>query len=104
MLRLSENVCWKRPDLWKDNSWILLHDKAPSHKAHILNAFLTENSKNIIGQRDIDRLYPCDYFISTKLKLLLRGRRLESIEPTKFTYAIQERFDVNWTTSELDNF
>ncbi|XP_043260410.1 uncharacterized protein LOC122401986 [Colletes gigas] len=29
MRRLRENIRWKRPDLWKNNSWILHHDNAP---------------------------------------------------------------------------
>ena len=35
-------------DLWKENSWILNHDNAPSHKAIIVNEFLAKNSTNII--------------------------------------------------------
>ena len=50
MRRLRENVRRKRPNLWKENSWILHHDNAPSHKAHIVNTFLTKNSTNIIEQ------------------------------------------------------
>ena len=84
MRRLRENVRRKRPNLWKENSWILHHDNAPSHKAHIVNTFLTKNSTNIIEQPPYSPdLTPCDFFLFPKLKLPLRGRRFESIEAIK---------------------
>ena len=39
MRRLREAIRKKRPDLWKDNSWFLHHDNAPSHTALILRDF-----------------------------------------------------------------
>ena len=46
--RLREQVPRKRADLWKENSWILNHDNAPSDKEIIMNEFLDKNSTNII--------------------------------------------------------
>ena len=43
MRRLREQIHRKRSDLWKENSWILHHDNAPSHKAFIVNEFLALN-------------------------------------------------------------
>lgn len=40
---LRENVYWKRPDLWKNSSWILHHDNVPTHTstlAHNITLFL----------------------------------------------------------------
>ena len=36
MRRLREAIRLKRPDLWKDNSWFLHHDNAPSHTALVI--------------------------------------------------------------------
>ncbi|KAJ8704018.1 hypothetical protein PYW07_013312 [Mythimna separata] len=43
MRRLREQIRRKRPDLWKENSCILHHDNAPSHKAIIVNEFLNKH-------------------------------------------------------------
>ncbi|KAL7726506.1 hypothetical protein ACLKA6_001128 [Drosophila palustris] len=66
MRRLRENVRRKRPDLWRNNSWIL----------HIM--------QNIIEQPPYSPdMAPCDFFLFPKLKLPLRGTRFESIEDIK---------------------
>jgi hypothetical protein len=80
---IREQIRQKRPDLWKENSWILHHDNAPSHRAIIVNEFLTEHSTNTIGQP----LYSPDmalanFFPFPKLKLLLCGTRFQSVEAT----------------------
>lgn len=79
--RLRENIRRKRQELWKENSWILHHDNAPSHKAIIVQEFLTKNSTQVIEQAPYSPdMAPCDFFLFPRLKLLLRGRRFESIE------------------------
>lgn len=84
MRRLRENVRRKRPDLWRNNSWILHHDNAPAHKAIIVNEFLNKNSTNIIEQPPYSPdMAPCDFFLFPKLKLPLRGTRFASIEDIK---------------------
>ncbi|KMQ87532.1 mariner mos1 transposase [Lasius niger] len=84
MRRLRENIRRKRPDLWKDNSWILHHDNAPSHKAIIVQEFLAKNTTNVIDQAPYSPdMAPCDFFLFPKLKLPLRGRRFESIDAIK---------------------
>ena len=42
MRRLREAIRQKRPDLWANNSWILHHDKAPSHKAIVIREHLAK--------------------------------------------------------------
>ena len=84
MRRLREQIRRKRPDLWKDNSWILHHDNAPAHKAIIVNEFLAKNSTNLIEQPPYSPdLAPADFFLFPKLKLPLRGTRFQSIEDIK---------------------
>lgn len=82
--RLREAIRRKRNDLWVDNSWILHHDNAPSHKAIIVNEFLAKHSVNIIEQPPYSPdLAPCDFFLFSKLKFPLRGMRFESIDDIK---------------------
>ena len=77
MQRLREQIRRKTADFWKENSWILHHDNALSHKAIIVNEFLAEHSTNIIEQP------PCSPNMAPKLKLPLRGTRFQSIEDIK---------------------
>lgn len=84
MKRLREKIRRKRPDLWKENSWILHHDNAPSHKAIIVNEFLAKNSTNTIEQPPYSPdMAPADFFLFPRLKLPLRGTRFQSIENIK---------------------
>ncbi|CAK9799943.1 Mariner Mos1 transposase [Anthophora quadrimaculata] len=84
MRRLRENIRRKRPDLWKNNSWFLHHDNAPSHTSTLVREFLAKNSTNVIEQAPYSPdMAPCDFFLFPKLKLPLRGRRFESIEAIK---------------------
>lgn len=79
MKRLREAVRNKRPDLWKDNSWILHHDNTPSHNAIIVRAFLAKNNTNTIQQpSDSPDLAPCDFFLFDRLKKSLRVTRFNS--------------------------
>ena len=81
MRRLREAIRKKRPDLWKDNSWFLHHDNAPSHTALILREFFAKNSTHIVPQPPYSPdLAPCDFWLFPKLKRPLRGHRFESIE------------------------
>ena len=50
MRRLREAIRLKRPDLWKDNSWFLQHNNAPSHTALVLRDHFAKKSTNIVPQ------------------------------------------------------
>lgn len=48
LARLQENIRRKRPVLWQDNSYLLLHDNAPGHKAaHTITA-MAETDMNSV--------------------------------------------------------
>ena len=84
MKRLRKQIRRKRADLWNENSWILHHDKAPSHKAIIVKGILAKNSTNIIEQPLYSPdMAPADFFLFPKLKLPLRGIHFQSIEDIK---------------------
>ena len=78
---LSSILTWS---LRKENSWILHHDNAPSHKAIIVNKFLAKNSTNINEQPPYSPVMaPADFFLFPKLKLPLRDTRFQSVENIK---------------------
>ena len=84
MKRSTEKIRRKRADLWKENSWILHHDNAPSHKAIIVDKFLDKNSTDIIEQPPYSPdMASANFFFFPKLKLPLRGTRFQSIEDIK---------------------
>ena len=73
MKRLREKIRRKRADLKKDNSWILHHDNAPSHKAITVNKFLANNSTNIIEQPPYSPdMAPANFFLFPKLITISR--------------------------------
>lgn len=81
MRRLREAIRKKRPDLWKDNTWFLHHDNAPSHTALIIREFFAKNATHIVPQPPYSPdLAPCDFWLFSKLKRPLRGHRFETIE------------------------
>ena len=41
---LREHVRRRRPDMWKNASWILHHDNAPAHNAPSLKSYLAKNN------------------------------------------------------------
>lgn len=64
MKRLRENIRRKRPDMWKNNSWILHHDNAPPHTSILVREFLAKNSTNVIDQTPYSPdMAPCDFFL-----------------------------------------
>ena len=81
MRRLREAMRKKRPELWKDNTWILNHDNTPSHTALVLREFFAKNSTHVAPQPPYSPdLAPCDFWLFVKLKRPLWGNRFASIE------------------------
>ena len=78
---LREQIPRKRADLWKENSWILHDDNASSHKAIIVNEFLSKNSMNIIEKPPYSPdMAPVDFYLFQKLKLPLWGTCLKNLK------------------------
>ena len=60
------------------------HDNVPSHKAIIVNEFLSKHSTNTIEQPPYSSdMAPADFFLFPTLKLPLRGTRFQSVEDIK---------------------
>ena len=80
MQSLREAVRRKRPDAWQENRWMLQHDNEPSHSSFIVRD-LAKHAMTVLPQPPYSPdLAPADFFLFTKLKSTLKGRRFESIE------------------------
>ena len=67
--RLQENVRRKRPDQWRNNTWLLHHDNAPAHAALLTRRFLTDNNMTVVPHHPCSPdLAPSDFFLFPKLK------------------------------------
>ena len=61
--RLKENVRMKRPDQWRNNTWLLHHDNAPAHAALLTLRFLTDNNITVVPHSPYSPdLAPSDFF------------------------------------------
>ena len=76
---LHECVQRRRPDMWKNASWILHHDNAPSVKRYLAknNIPVTEHPPYSPD------LAPCDFFLFPKIKSVLKGTKFESVDAVK---------------------
>lgn len=77
--RLREVLRIKRPNLWKNNSWVLHQDNAPYHNTVLVRRMLNQNKTNVIQHpADSPDLAPCDFFLFERLKKQLRETRFDS--------------------------
>jgi hypothetical protein len=72
------------PKLWREQTWLLHHDNAPSHTSVLTQQFLAKNKMAVI----LHPLYspdlaPCDFFLFPKRKLKLKGHWFDTIEEIK---------------------
>ena len=79
-----EAIRKKRPDLWKNNSWLLHHDNAPAHTSLLIREFLGENNTVTMPQPPYSAdMATCDFFLFPKIKRTLKGRRFTAIDDFK---------------------
>ena len=82
--RLRESVRRKRPEKWQDGDWILHHDNAPAHTSHLVQQFLAKHGTAQLQQPPyLPDLAPCDFFVFSRLKKVLKGHRFEAMEDIK---------------------
>jgi hypothetical protein len=78
--RLREAVCRKRPEVLP-NDWIFHHESAPAHRALSVTQFLTQKSiPQIQHPHYSSDLAPNDFWLFTKIKSELKGRRFQDSE------------------------
>jgi len=81
---LRERVRKKRPELWKNKSWILHQDNAPAHNALSVKRYLAARGTPVLEHAPYSPdLAPCDFFLFPKIKSALKGTRFESMEKVK---------------------
>jgi len=79
--RLRENVRRRHSKLWREQTWLLHHDNAPSHTAVLTQQFLAKNKIAVTPHPPYSPdLAPCDFFLFPKMKLKLKGRRFDTTE------------------------
>jgi hypothetical protein len=79
--QLRENVRRRRPELWRDKTWLLHHDNAPSHTSVLTLQFLAKNKMAVIPDSPYyPDLAPRDFFLFPEMKLKLKGRRFDTTE------------------------
>ncbi|UYV73112.1 hypothetical protein LAZ67_10001854 [Cordylochernes scorpioides] len=77
--RLREAIRKKRPEKWTNGGWILHHDNARSHTAHLMTSFLAKNGTQILLQPPyFPDIAPNDFFLFPKLKAVLKGRHFDT--------------------------
>jgi len=81
---LRERVRQRRPDVWKNASWILHHDNVPAHNALSVKRYLGKNNIPVMEHPLYSPdLAPCDIFLFPKIKSALKGTRFESVDAVK---------------------
>jgi len=79
--RLRENVWRKRPDQWRNNTWLLHYGNAPAHAALLTRRFLNDIKMTVVPHTPYSpHLAPSDFFLFQKLKMKLKGRRFQTLE------------------------
>lgn len=81
---LRERVRRRGPDMWKNASWILHQDNAPTHTALSVKKYLAKNNITVMEHPPYSPdLAPCDFFFFPKVKFALKGTRFESVDTVK---------------------
>jgi len=81
LARLRNAVRRKRPELRENQTWMLHHDNAPVHASLLIHSYLAKHQTSVVPHSLYSPdLAPADFFLFTKLKTTLKGRRFQTIE------------------------
>jgi histone-lysine N-methyltransferase SETMAR len=77
---LRNDVRRKRPQKWA-NVFVLHHDSAPRHTSLLIHQFLSDKNNITVWTHPpcSTDLAPCDFWLFSKLKLTMKGKRFASI-------------------------
>jgi hypothetical protein len=50
MKRLTEAERRKRPESWRNKTWMLYHDNAPAHTSLLVHEFLAKHDRTVVPQ------------------------------------------------------
>jgi len=74
----------RRPEMWKNSSWVLHQDNAPAHNALSVKTFLTKHKITMLKHPPYSPdLAPCDFFLFPKINSALKGTRFQSVDAVK---------------------
>ncbi|XP_035226541.1 histone-lysine N-methyltransferase SETMAR-like [Stegodyphus dumicola] len=70
---MCKSIWNKRPKMWAEQSWVLLHDNGPAHQSLLVNDFLMKI--NVLPHPPYSpALEPCNFFLFPELARHLQGR------------------------------
>ena len=82
--RLMDAVRRKQQQLWASADWHLHHNKAPAHSSALVQTFLVKHHITQVCQPPYSPdLTPCDFWLFSKMKLPLKGRRFQTTNEIK---------------------
>ena len=71
---------FRRPQLWAPGDWQLHHDNVPTHPSQFLQSFLVKLKITQVAQSPYSPdLVPCDFWLFSKLKSPLKGKRFQTV-------------------------
>jgi len=74
---LREAIRKKRPEKWANGDWILHHDNARVHTAHLITRFVAKKRIEILPEPPYSPdIAPNDFYLFPKLKSALKARNL----------------------------
>lgn len=80
--RLKRRVHRVRRDIADD--WKLPHDNVPAHTAFLVTRLLSDSNGSTISQPPYSPdVAPPDFFLFSRLKLLMKGRHFETVDNVK---------------------
>jgi transposase len=69
----------ERQQLWANGDWHLHHDNASAHSSSLVQTFLAKHHITQVCQPPYcPGLAPCDFWLFSKLKMPLKGRRFQT--------------------------
>ena len=85
VLRRLRESFRRKQEKWRDSDWILQHDNAPAHTSHLVQQFLAKHGTAQLQQQQpySPDLAPCDSFLFSRIKKVLKGQRFEVTEDIK---------------------
>jgi len=79
--RLRDAVRRKRPEMWENQTWMLLHDNVPTHVSLLISSYLAKYQISVVPHPTYSpELAPAEFFLFPKLKTTLKESRLQTIE------------------------
>ena len=70
---LRDAMCRKRPELWKNQTWMLHHYNAPAPASLFISSYPEKHQTSIVAHPPYSpELHPADIFLFPKLKTVLR--------------------------------